>query len=335
MPGGNRGLYRNTGPQQPGAFPWLKIHGYGTLGARPAPNSSILGFFYFASDSAGGTLYQCQLVAGTLTWVAITTGLLGVALLAGISGGQVLNGDTAATGKLTLRGTSNATAGNIFLNDLGGNVGIGVGWIQVGTSASNALRQNKFGYVSGTYYGVQLGTATVGNCVFLNCDMSANLSGNFNGTEVVIGNGAANAIIAPNAANNDYRHIISIDSSNNVHIGNQGSYNTHAVTISDTGNVTVNVGSVSIGSSRTTVNGSTSGSAVFTQPLAGPSCNTVRIYCAALLGTASYTFPTAFTHTPQIVTTNGPAAGIVTSLSASAVTLTGTTTTGFIILEGF
>lgn len=78
-----------------------------------------------------------------------------------------------------------------------------------------------------------------------------------------------------------------------------------------------------------------SGAATFTQPQLGSAWKRVLAYCNNLTGAQSYTFPVAFTHTPQIVATNGPAAGVVTSLSTTSVTITGSSTTGFVILEGY
>ncbi len=86
---------------------------------------------------------------------------------------------------------------------------------------------------------------------------------------------------------------------------------------------------------QTHVSGSTSGDAYFSQPHIGPNYKKVVVRLTALVGTASYTFPNSFTDVPAILTTNQVGAAVVTSLSASAMTVTGATTSGFLFLEGY
>ena len=96
-------------------------------------------------------------------------------------------------------------------------------------------------------------------------------------------------------------------------VGNGGSFNSYAT--------------------QTSVNGSSAGTATFTEPFQGSSYKKVIVQLSATLsGTATYTFPTAFTSTPLVVN-NDPA---VTALSATAVTVTGTLTLPrTLVLEGY
>lgn len=94
-------------------------------------------------------------------------------------------------------------------------------------------------------------------------------------------------------------------------------------------------GSFRPNSTISTVNCSTSGTVQFTQPFQGSAYKKVVAFANACLGTASYTYPVGFTNTPVIVTTSGPASTVVTSLSATATTITGATTTGNVVYEGW
>jgi hypothetical protein len=84
--------------------------------------------------------------------------------------------------------------------------------------------------------------------------------------------------------------------------------------------------------------GSGGGTIVWVQPEQGSAYKKVAIYCNALIGTASFTFANPFVNIPAIITDStagGIPATAITALSTTDCTITGTTTTGFIFLEGF
>lgn len=95
------------------------------------------------------------------------------------------------------------------------------------------------------------------------------------------------------------------------------------------------LGPCTTSNAQTTVNCSTSGTAIFAETAQNPNNKRVMVTMAACLGTASYTYPTAFTVTPSIFASNNVAATIVSADSTTAMTVTGTTTTGTIYIEAY
>jgi hypothetical protein len=98
---------------------------------------------------------------------------------------------------------------------------------------------------------------------------------------------------------------------------------------------TLNTNDLTQGPVEVAVAGSTSGAAYFTQPFIALRYKKVMIRLNNLVGTASWTFATAFTNTPVVLSTTGLATSVVTSLSQTTVTVTGSTTSGILIVEGY
>ncbi len=87
---------------------------------------------------------------------------------------------------------------------------------------------------------------------------------------------------------------------------------------------------------QTSVTCATSGTAVFSMPEQGASYKKVIVYENACIGAASYTFPTAFSFAPQVL--SQAEAATATTVSATAVTVTGVASpgsTGFLELDGY
>jgi hypothetical protein len=83
----------------------------------------------------------------------------------------------------------------------------------------------------------------------------------------------------------------------------------------------------------TVISSSFSGTIVASMPFRGQTYKKVIIWCDESIGSTTYTFPTAFYHLPRNISGNS---GQVTALSTTAVTITtNTSTSTFIILEGF
>ena len=201
-----------------------------------------------------------------------------------------------------------------------GSVGFGAYITSNGYYLSNILRQTGQG---GLYVGVG-SNATASQSIELTPSLTTNWDMMFRG---------------PSQANID----LTIRNSNTI-MGRLFSTNRWYIgpTPTDDGSTRLNVeGAVKAtsfnpNSPQTTLSGSTSGNAVFSMPFQGSSYKKVIVYCNALLGvTNTYTFPTAFSFTPAIVTTNGLSGSIITTLTSTTMVVTGAPSTGFLILEGY
>lgn len=73
----------------------------------------------------------------------------------------------------------------------------------------------------------------------------------------------------------------------------------------------------------------------WTQIETGTAYKKVVIYCSGLTGAVPFTFATAFTNAPVVMTTSGLSSSLVSSITTTGATITGAASTGFLFLEGF
>jgi len=300
----------STGSTSSNTLSWLPVNG------------AYIYRIYRGTSAAGENAYFTSTTASFLDTNGSGTGTSGTP-------------PTSITSSINFIGQSITSTGNL-----------GVGTIlnpQVLAAANNDVlvgtyvRPN-FSNYNGASTGTISGGSSYTNGTYTNVKLTGGSGSDAYATIVVSGNTVTAVTITSGYNGHDYK-VGDVLSANAGDIGGTGSGFTWTLTaLNFTGLQKIGLeigGNLAINADQTAVNASTSGTVTYSQPIAGTSYKKVIAYCNAANGTASYTFPVPFTNTPAIVTTNGPASSVVTSLSTTAVTITGSSTTGFIILEGY
>ena len=292
--------------------PTATFNGSITISAKkifPVTTFSLVG-----KDSTGATSFQA-LYQGTATLSNFFEGGGGTYNTTGSS--NFAQGPYALYSNTT--GSKNVAQGQyaLYSNTIGGsNIAAGYRALYSNTTGSNNFAQGQYALYSNTTGGYNVAQGQYAGA-YINGGASPNQTSSFsvyigNNTMALADGDTNETVIGYNAMGNG---------SNTVTIGNS----------SVTGVYTY--GAVNTSAAQTTISCSTSGTAVFSEPFAGSSYKRVLIYLNACSGTASYTYPTAFTFTPQVLSQS--LATTATTVTAASVTVTGAPSTGFLSLEGY
>ena len=273
--------------------------------------ASLTGGTGGTGSSSGGNGGSAQVMGGSPGSVAGSQG--GSITVQGGSGTST--GSGGAGGSVTI--ATGQANGNNTVNYSGGSLTLSVGASFGSSGGANASMSAGTGGIGTGTAGANGGTVT----------LTPGAGGAGSSTGGTGGNLVLNAGLGGNSGTSGAGGYIQFETGATTSL-------TEAIRILNSGTVNFDF-AIASNIAQTTVSGSTSGTTVFDMPFTGTSYKKVAMYLSSLVGTASYTFPVAFQHTPAIITTNGLASSIVTSLSTSAITVTGATSTGFIFLEGW
>lgn len=277
-----------------------------------------------------------------------------------LSSGNYNTGLGDRAGLSITTGSENTGIGYQTFNAAGGSTG----------SYNTAIGSNSFGAaITGSYnfaagynnmgngqtgnYNIAIGsqamygaTTNTGNIAIGNASLYSNVSGTYNtavgyrslrlatgNTNAAFGQYAFDNILAgnDNVAVGSNAGLNQTSGSGNIVIGHDVDL------ISLSGSNQLNIGGWITGGAtyQTTVNNSGAGTTVFSEPFRSADFKKITITLSGATGTASYTFPVAFVNTPAVIATNQIALGVVTSISNTAVTVTGAASGGYITLEGY